>query len=162
MTEIAERAGSSIGGLYRYFPDKKALALALRNRYNAEFEALWASVIEESTHQSIADFAGDLVDRMAEFVAKRPAYFKLLAAPIQLQRDAAARSQVRTQFSEVLLAKDRSLSHEKALLIARIAIQIINGMWAVYAEFEPRRRGSIVREFKRALTAYLEDVLHSN
>ena len=29
MTEIAERSGTSIGGLYHYFPDKKSIALSL-------------------------------------------------------------------------------------------------------------------------------------
>src|SRR5580704_12014228 len=38
MTAIAERAGSSIGGLYRYFPDKPTLALALHRQYSQEIE----------------------------------------------------------------------------------------------------------------------------
>ena len=33
MTAIAERAGSSIGALYSYFPDKKSIALALLDTY---------------------------------------------------------------------------------------------------------------------------------
>ena len=32
-TQIAERAGVSVGALYRFFPDKQAIASALAERY---------------------------------------------------------------------------------------------------------------------------------
>jgi AcrR family transcriptional regulator len=38
MTAIAERAGSSIGAVYSYFPDKKSIALALLGTYAAQIE----------------------------------------------------------------------------------------------------------------------------
>src|ERR1700721_3332846 len=41
MTAIADRAGSSIGALYSYFPDKKTLAMALLDIYAAKIEQHW-------------------------------------------------------------------------------------------------------------------------
>jgi len=35
MSELAEKAGVSIGSLYQYFPDKAAIILTLAERYNA-------------------------------------------------------------------------------------------------------------------------------
>ena len=41
---IAERAGVSIGSLYRYFPDKDAILHALSNRYYEQVRALFDEV----------------------------------------------------------------------------------------------------------------------
>src|SRR5580698_6944067 len=49
LTEIAARAGTSIGSLYQYFPDKTAVALALAERYRTELiDSLTPLVIEAS------------------------------------------------------------------------------------------------------------------
>jgi AcrR family transcriptional regulator len=159
MTTIAERAGSSIGGLYRYFPDKQTLAVALQERYHSDADALWAPVLKELKEAPIADFADYLMDYMVKFASDRPGYFTLLAAPIQYRRDAQSRSHLRSQIGKAFLSKKPSLSQEEALLAANVAIQMIKGMLAVCAEVEARRRAPIIREFKRAMTNYLTDVL---
>jgi AcrR family transcriptional regulator len=106
MTAIAERAGSSIGGLYRYFPDKQAVALALQTRYSSEFDEVWTSVIAKSKDITVAEFSHQLLDCMAEFVSERPGYFTLLTAPINYRRDAASRTNLRTQFSHSVHGKE--------------------------------------------------------
>ena len=162
MTAIAERAGSSIGGLYRYFPDKQALAIALQKQYTADFEEIWKSALPELKSISVAEFAEHLIDRMAEFFTNRPAYFMLLAAPIHFRRDAASRTHLRTEFSKAFIVKCPSLSQEVALLAAHVTVQIIKGMLAACADVDAKRRSPMVREFKRALTNYLRDVLRTH
>ncbi len=39
MSEVAEKAGVSIGSLYQYFPDKAAIIRTLAERYNTEDRA---------------------------------------------------------------------------------------------------------------------------
>ncbi len=162
MTAIAERAGSSIGGLYRYFPDKQAIAVALQKRYTDDLDVLWGAVLEELEQSSIADFADRLMDRMVEFVSERPGFFALLGVPIHYRRDIATRNHLRAQFSKAFRVKNSCLSQEEGLLAANVAIQIIKGMLAVCAEVEPRRRPPVIREFKRAMKDYLADVLRSS
>lgn len=162
MTAIAERAGSSIGGLYRYFPDKRAVALALQTRYSSEFDGVWTAVIAKSKDISVAEFSHQLLDCMAEFVNERPGYFTLLTAPINYRRDAASRTNLRTQFSKAFMEKNQQLSQDDALIVANVAIQMIKGMIALCAEIEPRRRATVIQEFERAMTNYLTDVLHAN
>jgi len=95
MTAVAERAGTSIGALYRWFPDKTAVATALRARYTVEIEQHWAPLIEAAHTLTTAKFAESLIDRTREFSQRRPAYFILRDAPIKLSRSAAARKILR-------------------------------------------------------------------
>jgi AcrR family transcriptional regulator len=159
MTAIAERAGSSIGGLYRYFPDKPTLALALHRQYSQEIEGVWTPLFKEAKTLSAAEFADRLMTRMSDFAAKRPGYLPLLTAPIQLKRDAASRRNLRAQFSKAFVAKKPSLSQDEALLAANVAIQLMRGMINVCAESDAKRHPFIIREFKKALANYLSDVL---
>jgi len=159
MTAIAERSGASIGALYRYFPDKIAVARALLLRYAQETDTHWSSLVEEAKELSVEEFADRLVGLMAEFAAEHPAYLPLIAAPIKFVRDASVRQNLRVQFSRAFIAKNPALSRERALLIANVVVQIMKGLILLYASTPVRDRVMVIAEFKRVLTDYLDDVL---
>jgi len=46
MSEVAERAGASIGSLYQFFPNKEAVTQALRSNYSHQIEELWVPLGE--------------------------------------------------------------------------------------------------------------------
>lgn len=159
MTAIAERSDSAIGALYRYFPDKLAVARALLIRYALETDAHWASLISEASELDVEEFADRLVGLMAEFADEHPAYLPLISASIKIARDPAARQNLRDQFSKAFIAKNPKLSRERASLISNVVVQIMKGLISLYAATPARERASVIAEFKRVLTAYLEDVL---
>lgn len=75
MTEVAARAGASIGSLYQFFPTKALIAEALHVQ---ELAAL-SGVIEGLSGAvppggSLADVAGLLFDRLVAFMADHPAF----------------------------------------------------------------------------------------
>lgn len=158
MTAIAERSGAAIGALYRYFPDKPAVARALLIRYAQQVDDYWASLIEEAKHLNVDEFALRLVGLMAEFADEHPAYLPLINAPIKFARDPAARQNLRDQFSKAFVARSPKLSRERAFLISNVVVQIMKGLISLYAATPTRDRASIVAEFQRVLTAYLNDV----
>jgi AcrR family transcriptional regulator len=47
MGEVAERAGVSIGSLYQFFPDKRAIVWALAERYTAESQACISEALKD-------------------------------------------------------------------------------------------------------------------
>ena len=94
MAEIAARADAKIGSLYRFFPNKNAVAEALMARYTealqAEYDAIHAHAAD-ATPEELADILIDL------FVKLRPhagALAAFLDARVDLTED---RRRLRTQ-----------------------------------------------------------------
>jgi len=106
------------------------------------------------------DFAGRLVDLMAEFAAEHPAYLPLIAAPIRFARDASVRQNIRAQFSKAFMARNQGLTRDRALLIANVVVQLMKGLVSLYAATPLRDRTAVINEFKLVLTLYLAEVLH--
>ena len=159
MTAIAERSGSGIGTLYHYFPDKQSMAFAVLNQYAQEIEAHWKPLMEQAETLSHHEFAEMFLQYVTEFIRERPAYLKLLAAPIRFSRNPAARRSLRVAIANAFRAKDPSLTNEKALLAANIALQMVKGMTTLYAEAGPGEKPLIIAEYKKVLTLYLGSVL---
>ena len=159
MTAIAERSGSGIGTLYHYFPDKQSMASALLNRYVQEVESYWKPLMEQAEALSHAEFAETFLERVVEFLRKRPAYLQLMAVPIHFSRDEAARRALRVAIANAFKAKNPSLSGEKAMLAANISLQMVKGLRTIYTEATPKEKPLIIAEYKKALTLYLGSVL---
>jgi AcrR family transcriptional regulator len=159
MTEIAERSGASIGAVYQYFPNKEAVVRALRAQYGNEMEKRWALLEEVPANVPIAELVGRLVDVMACFMEEHPAYIPLLDAPLSFRRDQQARVRLRERFAKLFSSRTSRLSPEQAFRVANVALQIVKSMNLLYAEARPKERVELVREYKSALTAYLEERL---
>jgi AcrR family transcriptional regulator len=159
MTAIAERSGSSIGALYNYFPDKQAIALTLLNAYAQELEAHWKPLMEQAANLTHHEFANLFIERITDLARKRPAYLTLLAAPVQLRRDPAARRALRVTIANAFRAKNPSLSDEQSILAANVTLQLARGLLRLYTELEPKGKDLVVDEFKKVLTWYLGTIL---
>lgn len=63
MGEVAERAGVSIGSLYQFFPDKRAIVWALAERYTAESQACISAALKDvSDAQGLKRAFSELLD----------------------------------------------------------------------------------------------------
>jgi AcrR family transcriptional regulator len=158
MTAIAERAGSSIGALYSYFPDKKAIALALIDIYTGQIRDHWQELFEEVAKYSSRDFSEHFIDRFLDFVAEHPAYLQLQAAPIRLRRNTAAKRAFRASLIAMLQRRVPDLGPKPAELSVGVMLQIVHGMVRMYNDAEPSERPAVIREFKTALASYLSTV----
>ena len=159
MTAVAERSGSSIGALYNYFPDKQSVAFTLLNQYSQELEAHWKPLMQQVEAVTHGEFADTFIERITEFVQRRPAYLKLLAAPVRFRRDSATRRASRVAIANAFQAKNPTLSIEEALLAANVTLQIVRGMMTSYGEADLKGKNLVVAEFKKVLTLYLGTVL---
>ena len=62
---IAEAAGVSIGSLYQYFPDKRAIFTALYDRHVADVRLVIERTMADCTSASLEDFTRELVEGLA-------------------------------------------------------------------------------------------------
>ncbi len=155
MTEMAERAGASIGALYQYFPNKEAIARALRQQFGDEMEARWTPLTDQGSRLSIKQIVDRIFDVMIDFMENRPAYIPLMSVPKNYKRAPAARSRLRELFAALFREKRPELTQEAAFRIATVTVQVVKGMNPLYADAKPAEREEIVREFKLLLTSYL-------
>jgi AcrR family transcriptional regulator len=75
---IAEAAGVSIGSVYQYFPDKRAIFTALHDRHVEEMSRLVERTLVEHAASSLAELIAALVAAVVAAHATDPALYELL------------------------------------------------------------------------------------
>jgi AcrR family transcriptional regulator len=159
MTEIAERANSSIGALYQYFPNKEAVVQALRKKYVEEVEERWVPLVAQASRMSLKQLVDRLFDMIIDYIEKRPAYLPLQGAAGSYRRDAASRNRLREHFAALFRERRPEMSKEAAFRVANVTVQVLKGMNPLYVEAKGAEREEIVREFKSLLMGYLSSRL---
>jgi AcrR family transcriptional regulator len=167
MSEVAERAGASIGSLYQFFPNKEAVTEALCSQHAREIEALWAPLAVEAKTLDVEHLVDRLIDVTVEFANNRPAFLALLdAPPATRRRPSAIRQRFRELVAAFFLARRPRMSKTKAIRTATVTLRIVNALMVLYKEANRREKPYIVQEFKLLLSCYLtariEGVRRSN
>jgi AcrR family transcriptional regulator len=156
MAEIAARAGAQIGSLYRFFPNKDALADALILRYRELVEAAFETTDRRAGSSTIEEFADDLLSVFASVRGESAAIIALLDARSDATawrgdfHDRALRGVVAS-----LKLRDGSLGDEKA---NDMAVVLLQNMKMMKSLDEEQNAGAIAE--LRAMTAlYLKSKL---
>jgi AcrR family transcriptional regulator len=154
MTEIAQRAGSCIGSLYQFFPNKQAISQALRARYGREIEQMWAPLEAQCSSLTVDQMVSHLTTGMVGFIKERPAFLPLLDAPA-CTRNLRIRQHLRQQLVRCFVSMRPRLPLAKAMQMASVCLQMIKSMNQLYAETAGAERKAIIEECRFALTCYL-------
>jgi AcrR family transcriptional regulator len=75
---IAEVAGVSVGSVYQYFPDKRAIFAAMHDRHVAEISRLVESTLVDHASASLEDLMRALVEAMVDAHSSDPELHELL------------------------------------------------------------------------------------
>ncbi|RUV43291.1 MAG: TetR/AcrR family transcriptional regulator [Mesorhizobium sp.] len=110
MGEVAERAGVSIGSLYQFFPDKRAIVWALAERYTAESQACISAALKDvSDAEGLKRAFSELVDIY---------YGMFLAEPVM--RDIWSSTQADKALRELELADSRANARFLVAVLKRL------------------------------------------
>lgn len=162
---IAERAGISIGSLYRYFPDKEAILGALAQRYVEQTRAIYDRVItDDLAYLPLPVLFDRLLDPFIEMYHQYPIYHHILLGADISPDIAAAAGAVREESLRRLTGLVHSLAPqlgpERARLVATVSNATVKSLIALLvASDNPAFDRQVTTEVKRMLLGYLEPIL---
>jgi AcrR family transcriptional regulator len=158
MTEVAARAGASIGSLYQFFPTKPLLAEALHLR---ELEALAGALdggmaAAGTPPGSLAAVADRLLGALLDFTRAHPA-FPVLAErrDIDPVRKAGTRRQMREQLAGLLARAEPPPSAAQSQTAAALVLLMMKSAVSLLHGDDEAEAGHLIGQIREMLTRHL-------
>ena len=160
---IAERAGSSMGSLYHFFPGgKDAVIEALGRRYMEHMRALNAQALDVSLARvPLRDLFRGIVMGMADFIAATPAFPAVHDTMIRVhclpngklvEYEDAILNQVRTYID----ARLPRLPKERLETITKVSFQTVSGSVDLSTRLGGAERQKVLDELQEMMVCYME------
>ena len=161
MTEIAQRAGASIGSLYQFFPSTEALAEALFLRYAARAAERLDSFAKLAPGLKPAQLADLLVDMKLEMHSHRDAAIALsesIAAIVERRKP--LRDVTFAKIAAILQAMNPALTERQATVTAAAVQQVMKSVQSL-AMLERETGQPFVAEARKMLSVYIAHALQA-
>jgi AcrR family transcriptional regulator len=161
MEAVAQRAGTSIGTLYRYFPNRDALLIALGEHLGAVGLVQLSTLHdEEKARWSARDKAAEYVREYQRYVEEHPGALGLVTARGSLAPEVARRVSMETRWlgdvEEFLGRWAPGLAPDELRAAAVMLLRTSGLAMAVAFEVTGRARRRRLDEAERLLAAYLD------
>jgi AcrR family transcriptional regulator len=161
MTEIAQRAGASIGSLYQFFPSKEALAEALFLRYAARVGEKFDGFLKSAPTLDGAQLANLLVDMKLEMHSHRDAAIALsesIAAIVERRKPMG--DVTCAKLAAILQAMNPALPKMQATVSAAAVQQVMKSVQTL-AAMERQSGQPFVAEARKMLSIYIAHALQA-
>lgn len=161
MTEIAQRAGASIGSLYQFFPSKDALAEALFLRYAARIGEKFEEILESAPKINAVQLADLIIDMKLEMHSHRDTAIALsesIAAIVERRKP--MRDVTCARIAAILQAMKPALSNDQATVSAAAILQVMKSV-PTLATMEQESSRPFVAEARKMLSAYIAQALQA-
>ncbi|WP_278002564.1 TetR family transcriptional regulator [Nodosilinea sp. FACHB-13] len=159
--QIAERAGTAIGSLYQFFPDKTAIFNAMELRHLERVQAMWSQAnAQEFWRLPLQEMLTQLttgVVAMFEQPVSRVMFVQFYTARDRFQTIDDNLTQEAIAFlSTILHQRNPDLSTERRNLLAEVCVHSCNALiLAALRQPDQEKRDRLVQQIPVLLAAYL-------
>ena len=157
---IAEVAGVSIGSLYQYFPDKRAIFHALHRRHIEQVDQLIERTLVAHASSALEELVKALMEAMIEMHEGAPELYQALMA--EVPHDSGGKQAFAVRLHGVFLLSIAARAHQlkkhhdpvkTALIVAHMVDALSHGV--VLGRPQGLSRSDLKKEAVRAVLAYL-------
>lgn len=160
---LAERARTSKGSLYHFFPDLASVLRAVADRHVVALRQMVEEIRldrridwQALTPEEVVDH---ILDPFERYSTRHPDLPLILRAPAITESAAAVRSDVLASVialvGSVLKARHPAVAPKTRARRATAIVTVIDGMWATLRRLEEPTRSAVRDEMRRVLSAYL-------
>lgn len=158
-TAAAREAGCSVGAVYDYFPNQRAILEALLARYELRLAERLAPALAELPDRPLAACDG-AVDALAAMWSSEPGYRAAWLGTRLEAEVAAAGQQWSARFVEriadALAGSSPALPPAERRIVATIAVHLVSGLLLAVVTGPPEQLEPGIAETRIALRAYLQ------
>ncbi len=158
---IAAKAGTAIGSLYQFFPDKAAIFYAMELRHTERVAALWAELDNpEIVKLPLAEMVTIMIDRAAQLFAdpvSRVIFVQFYTARELFQAIDESMTQGAINFlANLLQQRNPQLPVNQSALLAEVCVHSSNAVLLVaLRQTDESYRQQLIQQIQDLLTAYL-------
>lgn len=159
-TLIAARAKTSVGSLYRFFPDKAAIFQALASDYMDQVRDLFQQMLSPAVYELPLQVIIDrIIDAYYDQFLSQPGYRAVLLDYYFLPKATVLISNINREiepyFEALFAARAPEMDPEQRRLIATVTVEAACVLEYVSSEADEALRAKLRVEEKRLLVAYL-------
>lgn len=156
---VAERAGASIGTVYRYFPDRIAVLQSLAARNTERLMGRVAAELVPGGHASATDAVVAVLGAMTELFRSEPGYRSVRAGDVldllPPQTEATANAMMADVVADALIAGYNVVDSAEVRLAVGTAIEIADALVARAFARSSQGDAALLAEAERAVRAVL-------
>ncbi|GAB7128960.1 TetR/AcrR family transcriptional regulator [Silvimonas sp. JCM 19000] len=156
MTEIAARAGASIGSLYQYFPTKEHVADAVLARHAEALYQRMQALQDASPGWTVGQLASELFPALLRFRADHPAFGVLAESGRGPALQATGvRIHMRRYVAEILRPHAPGFDAQQLEAMAIVVLQTMKTAVALNNEADLPQRPAVLAQLQQMLALYL-------
>jgi AcrR family transcriptional regulator len=165
---IAAKAGTAIGSLYQFFPDKAAIFNAMELRHVERVKRMWAGtntpeVVRLPLRQMIHTIATAVADLFEQPVSRVVFVQFYTARQIFQSIDESMTQEAINFMASLLTQRNPALSEAQCHLLAEVCVHSSNAvMLAALRSSEPQHRQQLAGQIEDLMVSYLEPHVGDN